>query len=83
MFVNEVISKPRVLDGRKFVERTINSKFDKGTVTITTIYMDDKPFMKQYLFDGENVMKSFWKSVVPQKDRVQSMVYDKNLNIIV
>ena len=47
MFINEVITSPIVVDGRRFIERTVNSKFKKGDVTITTTYMDGKPLLKQ------------------------------------
>ena len=30
MFVNEVVTSPRYVDGRTFIEKTVNSKFKKG-----------------------------------------------------
>lgn len=49
MFVNEIITNPVVVEGRKFVERTINSEFKKGKATITTTYMDGKPLLKKLM----------------------------------
>ena len=37
MFVNEIISSPRYVEGRKFIERTIESKFDKANVSIKNV----------------------------------------------
>lgn len=55
-----------MVDGRKFVEHTINSKFDKGTVSITTIFMNDKPIVKQYIIDRPDKIQTFWKSLKKQ-----------------
>ena len=63
MFVEEVISKPHFVEGRKFIDRTIKSKFNKGEVQITTTYMDDKPLVKQYIFKGNNILKHYWKNM--------------------
>lgn len=82
MFIKEIIAEPRFVDGRKFVERTIQSKFDKGDVIIRTVYMDDKPLLKQYTFENDNVLKNIWKSM--RRGQVtQDMTLDKKLNIIV
>lgn len=63
MFINEVTTLPRLVDGRKFVEHTINSKFEKGTVSITTIFMNDKPIAKQYVIDRPDKIQTFWKAL--------------------
>lgn len=52
-----------MVDGRKFLERTIESKFGDRKVAITTISMDNKPFVKKYVFDEPNVIKNYWKSL--------------------
>lgn len=82
MFVNEVISSPRYVEGRKFIERTIESKFDKANVSIKTVYMNDKPILKEYTFENDNIVKNIWKSV--QKGHiVNDRTLDKKLNVIV
>ena len=82
MFVNEIISSPRYVEGRKFVERTIKSKFDKANVSIKTVYMNDKPILKEYTFENDNIVKNIWKSV--QKGHiVNDRTFDKKLNVIV
>lgn len=63
MFIKEIISEPRFVEGRKFVERTIESKFNKGNVSITTTYMDNKPIVKQYIFNAPNKLKHYWKTI--------------------
>ena len=57
MFVNEILSSPRYVEGRKFIERTIESKFDKANVSIKTVYMNDKPILKEYTFENDNIVK--------------------------
>lgn len=37
MFIREITSPIRYVDGKKFIERTIQNKFNKGNVSITTI----------------------------------------------
>lgn len=82
MFVSEVVTKPRYVEGRKFFERTVKSKFDKADITIRTVYMDGKPLLKEYTFDNDSVMKNIWKSM--RKGYItQDMTLDKKLNIIV
>ena len=80
MFINEITSLPRYVEGRKFVERTIKSKFKKGDVSITTIYMNDKPLTKNYVFETKNIIKNVWKSM--QKPKVEEVVIDKESNKI-
>lgn len=63
MFIRETIIGPHMVDGRKFLERTIESKFGDRKVAITTISMDNKPFVKKYVFDEPNVIKNYWKSL--------------------
>ena len=63
MFIKETIIGPRMADGRKFLERTIESKFGDRKVAITTISMDNKPLIKKYVFDEPNVIKNYWKSL--------------------
>lgn len=67
MFINEVVSKPRFVEGRKFIDRTIKSKFKKAEVTITTTYMNDKPLLKKYIFDSPSFQKQVWKSIRTNK----------------
>ena len=82
MFVNEIMSSPRYVEGRKFIERTIESKFDKANVSIKTVYMNDKPILKEYTFENDNIVKNIWKSV--QKGHiVNDRTLDKKLNVIV
>ena len=82
MFVNEIISSPRYVEGRKFVERTIKSKFDKANVSIRTVYMDDNPILKAYTFENNNMVRNIWKSL--QKGYItQDRTLDKKLNVIV
>ena len=82
MFVDEIISSPRYVEGRKFVERTIKSKFDKANVSIKTVYMNDKPILKEYTFENNNMVKNIWKSL--QKGYItQDRTFDKKLNVIV
>lgn len=80
MFISEVTSLPRYVEGRKFVERTIKSKFKKGDVSITTIYMNDRPLTKNYVFETKNIIKNVWKSM--QKPKVEEVVIDKENNKI-
>lgn len=82
MFVSEVISSPRYVEGRKFVEKTVNSKYNKGDVSIRTVYMNDKPIMKEYIFENADYLKKIWKSL--QKGYItQDMTLDKRLNVVV
>ena len=82
MFVNEIISSPRYVEGRKFIERTIKSKFDKANVSIRTVYMDDNPILKAYTFENNNMVRNIWKSL--QKGYItQDRTLDKKLNVIV
>lgn len=69
MFISEVTSLPRYVEGRKFVERTIKSKFKNGDVSITTIYMNDRPLIKKYMFETHNILKNVWKSL--QKPKIK------------
>ena len=39
------------------------SKFGDRKVAITTISMDNKPFVKKYIFNEPNVIKNHWKSL--------------------
>ena len=82
MFVDEIISSPRYVEGRKFIERTIESKFDKANVSIKTVYMNDKPILKEYTFENNNMVKNIWKSL--QKGyTTQDRTFNKKLNVIV
>lgn len=82
MFVSEVVTSPRYVEGRKFIERTVKSKFDKANVTIRTVFMDDKPLIKEYTFENDSVLKNIWKSM--RKGYItQDMTLDKKLNVIV
>lgn len=74
MFIEAVTSKPAYADGRKFMERTIKSKFKKGDVSITTTYMDGKPILKKYTFEKDGIIERAWKKVKTK---------NKNLNIVI
>lgn len=63
MFVREIISPTRYVDGKKFVERILQSHFASGDVSITTIMMNDRPLMKQYEIKQGGILKRFWKSL--------------------
>ena len=63
MFIRETIIGPRIVEGRKFLERTIESRFGDREVSITTISMDNKPFVKKYIFNEPDVIKNYWKSL--------------------
>lgn len=67
MFIEEIISRPAYVEGRKFFDRTIKSKFKKATVQITTTYMNGKPLTKQYIIDGENFHENIWKNLMKNK----------------
>jgi hypothetical protein len=67
MFINEVVTSPILVEGRKFIERTINSEFKNGKASITTTYMDGKPLLKKYSFSNGNQMKNVWKKVENNK----------------
>lgn len=82
MFIKEITTLPRTVDGRKFVEHTIFSKFKKGDVSITTIYMNDKPILKQYTIDRPDKVQNFWKSLT-KKNNVQGFEVEKGLDITV
>jgi hypothetical protein len=82
MFVNEIITPPRIIDGRRFVERTISSKFENTNITITTVFLDGKPLTKHYLFDTPTIVKTFWKNLAKQSN-VTGWTLQKNLDIIV
>lgn len=67
MFINEIIKGPVTVEGRRFVERTINSKFERGKISITTTYMDNKPLLKQYAFCNNTQVKNVWKEAKTNK----------------
>lgn len=81
MFIKEIITEPRYVDSWKFVERTVESKFNRGEASITTIYMNDKPIIKKYTFTGKNILKHFWKTLKNKEVREETI--DKSLNILV
>ena len=80
MFVREIVSKPAYVEGRKFVDRTIESKFKRADVSICTTYMNDKPILKKYIFDSGNVIKDVLK--VLKNGNTREILLDKNLNVI-
>jgi len=82
MFIKEIISEPHIVDGRTFVERTIKSKFKDVDTHITTIFMDNKPIVKQYLFENEHMRKYYWKVFEGQKHRIPPMTYVKKLDVM-
>ena len=46
MFIRETIIGPRIVEGRKFLERTIESRFGDREVSITTISMDNNLLLR-------------------------------------
>lgn len=82
MFIKKIVSEPRFVEGRRFVEETIISKFNKGQVSIRTTYMDGKPILKQYELEDKCILKNVWKSM-KKGHETGEMVLDKTLNIIV
>ena len=62
MFVEEIVSKPRIIGERKFIDKTVKSKFKKGEVEITTTYIDGKPLIKEFMLSDKNFLKYIWKS---------------------
>ena len=81
MFIKEIISEPRIVDGRTFIEKTLKGIY-KGTETyITTIYMDGKPIVKQYTFDGANTRTHYWKSWEGIKHRIPPLSVQKKNNL--
>lgn len=81
MFIKQIITEPRYVDSWKFVERTIESKFNKGEASITTIYMNDKPIIKKYTFKGKDIIKNAWKTL--KTGDVREEIKDKSLNVLV
>ena len=79
MFVNEIVTSPSYVDGRTFVENTVNSKCRNGDVSITTILMDNKPIIKKYTFTGMDRVRHFWKSLL-SKETIETT---KRLNTLV
>lgn len=61
MFLGVSTTKPAYVEGRKFVEKTVRSRFEKGDISITTTYMDDRPLLKVYDIFGERFIKNVWK----------------------
>lgn len=61
MFLSFSTTKPVYVEGRKFVEETIKSRFERGDASVTTIYMDDKPLIKTYNIFGKQKIKNVWK----------------------
>ena len=82
MFIKKIVSEPRIVEGRRFVEETIVSKFKKGQISIRTTYMDGKPLLKQYELEDRTLLKNVWKSM-KKGHETSEMVLDKTLNIIV
>ena len=72
---------PRYVDGRKFVKQAMLGKYKGVDITVRTIYMDDKPLLKQYTFDAPNIIKNFWKSM-KHKD-VTEVSVKKGLDVTV
>ncbi len=60
MFIKEVTAQ----FAHNFKERSITSKFNKGTYTITTISRNNKPVAKQYLIDTPNKIIHCWKNMI-------------------
>ena len=74
MFVKEIISTSKIVDGRKFFERTIQSQFKQGNVSITTIYMDNKPILKNYVFQSKDALKHILKRPKPIKTKMDIII---------
>lgn len=63
MFIKAITSEPRYVNGRRFIEKTVESRFSKGNVSITTTYMNGEPICKKYTFDTPNAIKTLWKAL--------------------
>lgn len=63
MFISEIKSGTHIIDGRRFTENTVTNQFNKARVAITTVYMDEKPILKKYIFDSGNKIRHFWKNL--------------------
>ena len=81
MYVSEVTSKPRIVDGKKFVETTVKGEYRGKSMDLTTIYMNDKPIIKTWkIQDGEKTI-NLWYAM---KELVKERALRKNrLNVIV
>lgn len=67
MFLSFSTTKPVYVEGRKFVEETIKSRFERGDASVTTIYMDDKPLIKTYNIFGKQKIKNVWRESAKEK----------------
>lgn len=63
MFINKITSSPIYVKGKKFIDKTVKSKFDKNEVTITTTYVDGQAAVKQYIFKGKDKVKHYLKVI--------------------
>jgi formate-dependent nitrite reductase cytochrome c552 subunit len=82
MFIKETCSGPKIVEGRKFLERTIESKFDKANVTITTVHMDDEPLLKQYTFDFKDKITTFWKNL-KRESNIKKLTVEKHVDTMI
>lgn len=73
------LTEPRYVEGRKFVESTMLGKYKDVDISITTIFMNDKPLMKQYTFDAPNILKHFWKTM--KHGDVTEVTVEKGLDV--
>ena len=80
MLIKQIMSEPVCIDGRRFVENKSKHLFKGKEVLINTMYMDDKPILKEYLIKEEWGFRKFLKHLRRGTTVVQDL--DKNLNII-
>lgn len=68
MFIEAITSVPRVVDKRVFIEKTLKGKYKGSDITITTVFMDDKPILKQYFIDGAKTLRNVTKRLNKKPD---------------
>ena len=73
MFIKAITSKPAYVEGRRFVDRTVKSRFKKGDISITTTYMDGKPILKRYTFEKDGMIEHTWKKVKAKCKNLDTM----------
>ena len=83
MYIKELpLTAPRYVEGRKFTEKTMVGRYRGTDIQIKTTYMNDRPLLKQYIFENTQYLKNVWKSM--KKGFVtEEMTLDKNLNVII
>lgn len=82
MYIKDLpTSGPHYVEGRKFVEKAMLGRYKDVDITVRTIFMDDKPLLKQYTFDAPTILKNLWKTM-KHKD-VSEITVEKGLDVTV